>query len=237
MDPPPAAAPTGESSMRREIGPLLGVALVINATIGTGNFKTPAKVARLAGSTGSALAVWAAGAVIALCGALTLAELAAALPRTGGVYEYLRRAWGERVAFVFGWAKLTLLIPSAVGSFAKLGAEAATSLLGLAPDAGRDAYVALTFLAVCAASNLLGVQASARQQAAVTAAKYGGVLLLLAALGLLAATPGAAEVALSAGAGVLLWGAARDADGSAGVAFAVVLAGVPLSWLWRRLRG
>jgi amino acid transporter len=109
------ADPRAEASMRREIGALLGVALVVNATIGTGIFKTPAKVARLAGSTGAALAVWAAGAAIALCGALALAELAAALPRTGGIYEYLRRAGGGRVAFVFGWAKLTLLIPSAVG--------------------------------------------------------------------------------------------------------------------------
>ena len=79
---------------------------------------------------------------------------------------------------------------SAVGSFAKLGAEAATSLLGLAPDARRDAWVALGFLAVCAASNLLGVRASARQQALVTAAKYGGVLLL-ALVGLCAAVPAA----------------------------------------------
>lgn len=175
--------------MRRDIGALLGVALVVNATIGTGIFKTPAKVARLAGSTHAALACWAAGAAIALCGALTLAELAASMPRTGGVYEYLRRAWGDRVAFVFGWAKLTLLIPSAVGSFAKLGAEAATSLLGLAPDPRRDAWVALAFLAACAATNLLGVRTSARQQAVVTAAKYGGVLLL-AGLGLFAPVSG-----------------------------------------------
>lgn len=176
--------------MRRDIGALLGVALVVNATIGTGIFKTPAKVARLAGSTTAALACWAAGAVVALCGALTLAELAASMPRTGGVYEYLRRAWGDRVAFVFGWAKLTLLIPSAVGSFAKLGAEAATSMLGLAPDPRRDAWVALAFLATCAATNLLGVRASAKQQALVTAAKYGGVLLL-AVLGLFAPVTGA----------------------------------------------
>lgn len=110
--------PRAEGAMRREIGVFLGVALVVNATIGTGIFKTPAKVARLAGSLPAAMAVWVAGAVIALCGALTLAELSAAMPRTGGIYEYLRRAWGEKLAFLFGWAKLTLLIPSAVGSFA-----------------------------------------------------------------------------------------------------------------------
>src|SRR5437870_3954218 len=106
--------------MRREIGALLGTFIVVNATIGTGIFKTPAQAARLAGSLPAAMAVWVTGGLVALAGALSLAELAAAMPRTGGVYEYLRRSYGPTPAFVFGWAKLTLLIPSAVGSFAKL---------------------------------------------------------------------------------------------------------------------
>jgi APA family basic amino acid/polyamine antiporter len=172
-----------EGSMRREIGVLLGAALVVNATIGTGIFKTPAKVVRLTGSLPAALAIWCAGAFIALCGALTLAELAAAMPRTGGLYEYLRRAWGDRVAFLFGWAKLTLLIPSAVGSFARLAAESANSLAGLSPSPARDTRTALVFLAVCTGANLLGTRASARQQAAITVVKYASVVLL-AVLGL-----------------------------------------------------
>src|SRR5687767_11117909 len=84
----PGAA-SSEASLRREIGLLVGIALVVNATIGTGIFKTPAKVARLAGSLEMSFLVWGAGAVIALAGALTLGELAAAMPRTGGLYEYL----------------------------------------------------------------------------------------------------------------------------------------------------
>ncbi len=173
-----APDPRGEGAMRRDIGVVLGVFLVVNATIGTGIFKTPAKVARLAGSLPAALWTWAAGGVIALAGALTLAELAAALPRTGGIYEYLRRAYGRPLAFLFGWTKLTLLIPSAVGSFAKLAAEASASLLGWPPDARRDARVALAFLVVAGAANLAGVRASATQQAALTALKYLGVAAL-----------------------------------------------------------
>ena len=184
--------------MRREIGVLLGCALVINATIGTGIFRIPAKVARLAGSLPAALLVWVVGAVVALCGALTLAELAAALPRTGGIYEALRRAWGAPVAFVFGWSKLTLLIPAAVGSFARLASEALAALFGLAPDAARDGRVALGFLVLCAGANLLGVRASARQQGVVTVAKYGGVAFL-ALVGLLAPRP-FGEVAVPSGA-------------------------------------
>lgn len=161
----------------------MGALIVVNATIGTGIFKTPAKAARLTGSLEAYLGVWVAGAVIALCGALTLAELAAALPRTGGLYEYLRRAWGRGVAFLFGWTMLVLLIPSALGGFARLAAESLAALLGWAPDPTRTALTAVGVLALCAAANLFGVRASARAQSGVALAKYVGVALL-AALGL-----------------------------------------------------
>jgi APA family basic amino acid/polyamine antiporter len=105
------------------------------------------------------------------------------LPRTGGIYEYLRRAWGPLPAFLFGWAKLVLLIPSAVGSFAKLGAWALVSLLGLPPSPARDAAVAVGMIAACTLVNVAGVRRSATGQALVTAVKYAAVALV-AALGL-----------------------------------------------------
>lgn len=67
----------GEDEMRREIGLFLAALIVVNSTIGTGIFKTPAQVARLTDSLGLALGVWVVGGVIALCGALSMAELSA----------------------------------------------------------------------------------------------------------------------------------------------------------------
>ncbi len=171
----------GEASLRRELGVLLASLVVVNATIGTGIFKKPAQTARLVGSLPVSLAVWIAGGVIALCGALSFAELSASMPRTGGLYEYLRRAWGPRPAFLFGWARLALLIPSATGSFARLGSEALTSLFGLAPDARRETAVSLVILGACAAANAAGVRTSASAQGAVTALKYLGVVALAVA--------------------------------------------------------
>jgi amino acid transporter len=185
----------GEQAMRREIGLLLAVLAVINATIGTGIFKTPAKVARVSGSLGAALSVWVVGGVIALAGALSLAELAAAMPRTGGIYEYLRRAYGPRVAFLLGWTKLTLLIPSAVGSFAKLAAEATVSMAGLSPDSTRDTAIAMGFIVVATGANLVAVRQNAIQQAVVTVAKYVGVAFL-GVVGLFAAVQAGASVAV-----------------------------------------
>jgi APA family basic amino acid/polyamine antiporter len=170
--------------MRREIGLALAALIVVNSTIGTGIFKTPAQVARLTDSMSIALTVWVVGGVIALCGALSMAELSASMPRTGGLYEILRRAYGPKLAFLFGWAKLTLLIPSAVGSFARLAAEALVALLALEPNAPRDTGLAITFLVIAAGFNLLGVKTNTLQQALITVAKYVGVALL-AAVGLL----------------------------------------------------
>lgn len=179
-----------ESALRRELGFAMAVLVVLNSTIGTGIFKTPARVARLSGSLAVSLALWAIGALIALCGALSLAELAAAIPRAGGLYEYLRRAYGKRVAFVLGWVKLTLLIPSATGSFAKLASESLSSALGMPANSQRDSIVALCTLLGCAAVNLFAVRLSTAIQGSVTVLKYLGVTLL-AVIGLFVAPRGA----------------------------------------------
>ena len=178
MSSEPSAKDHGERALRAELGLLPAIALVINATIGTGIFRTPASVASHAGSLGAALAVWVVGALVALAGALSVAELSSALPRAGGIYEPLRRAFGDRVAFVYGFAKITLLAPSAVGSFATLAAESIEALAGLAPDRPREIAIALGVLALATGTNLLRVRSSGSVQAIVTAVKYGGLALL-----------------------------------------------------------
>jgi APA family basic amino acid/polyamine antiporter len=174
----PAETETGERALKAELGLFAAIALVINATIGTGIFRTPAAVAQHAGSLPAALAVWGAGAAIALAGALSVAELSASLPRAGGIYEPLRRAFGSRVAFVYGFAKITLLAPSAVGSFATLASESIEALLGLSPDRPREIAIALGVLVLALATNLLRVRAAGGVQTAVTAVKYGGLAVL-----------------------------------------------------------
>src|SRR5438105_4031560 len=84
IDSPTRVDSVGERSLRRVIGPFLAILIVINSTIGTGIFRIPAKATRDAGSIGAALAIWVLGGLVALSGALSLAELAAAMPRAGG---------------------------------------------------------------------------------------------------------------------------------------------------------
>lgn len=200
------ATERGEAALRREVGVWLGAFVVVNATIGTGIFRTPAKVAQLTDGTTAYVAAWLLGGLIAACGALTIAELAASMPRTGGIYEYLRRAYGAPLAFVFAWTNLLLLVPSAAGSFARIAAESMGWLLGLAPDPRRETATAIAILLGCGVANLFGVRASATGQSFIAAAKYAGVGLL-AAIGIIvvaaeapvtatAAAPAANEAAI-----------------------------------------
>lgn len=182
----PKSPAASESGLRREVGLVAGALVGVNAMIGTGIFKKSAPIARLVGSIEGTLLVWIAGGAIALAGAISLAELAAAMPRTGGLYEYLRRAYGPMPAFVFGWTRLFLLIPAALGSFAKLASEAFVSLVGWpSTDAHLDA-VAIAVIVVCTLVNLAGVHLSSIEQAVLTVVKYVGVLAL-AVIGLAAA--------------------------------------------------
>ncbi len=170
------AEAAGEARLRREVGVVLGVAITVNAMIGTGIFRHAPKVVELSGSLGAALGAWVLGGVISLCGALSIGALGAAMPRSGGLYEYLRRAYGPTAAFLFGWARLVLLGPSAAGGFARLAAVALGAALGLAPDPARETGISVAVLALCLAANLAGVRTSSVEQAIVTSLKYVGTL-------------------------------------------------------------
>src|SRR3982074_971072 len=92
--------------LTRRLGLWSAVAVVIGTTIGSGIFRSPAGIAERLPGPLPLLSVWVVGGLFALCGALTLAEISGALPYTGGVYVYLREAYGRLTAFLFGWAEL-----------------------------------------------------------------------------------------------------------------------------------
>src|SRR5690349_15982935 len=90
---PGSAPPGAPAALRRRLGFWETTLIVIGVTIGSGIFRVPASVADTVGSPFGVAAVWVAGGVISLCGALALAELAAAFPEPGGVFVYLREIY------------------------------------------------------------------------------------------------------------------------------------------------
>ena len=107
------------------------VVIMIGLVIGVGIFRTPSIVATSVDSEWMFIAVWVAGGLVTLVGALCYAELAAAHPDTGGEYHFLSRAYGRPVAMLFGWARCTVIQSGAIAGVAFMFGDYMTQLLPL----------------------------------------------------------------------------------------------------------
>jgi amino acid transporter len=155
------------------------MALVVGIVIGAGIFSAPALIAANAGSIEHILVAWLVGGFISLAGAMCYAELATSYPHAGGDYYYLRRAFGEKTAFLFAWARLTV-IPT--GSIALLGyvfGDYATQLYRLGAYSAAI-YAGLTVIALTLL-NMMGLRAGKWTQNLLTVVEVGGVLFIIVA--------------------------------------------------------
>ncbi|HET9012541.1 MAG TPA: APC family permease [Gemmatimonadaceae bacterium] len=152
----------------RILGVWFGVAIVIGGTIGAGILRTPSLVMSHVGSPGLAIAVWIAAGLFAMAAAASLAELAAAIPKSGGFYVFAQRALGDRFGFVAGSADW--FANSAAVAFV---AVAAAEYLGVLWPAlaTHQTLVASAAIAVVASSQLVGQRASGRVQEAMSLIK------------------------------------------------------------------
>ena len=171
------------SSLPRRLGLWSAVAVVIGTTIGSGIFRSPAGIAdRLPGPL-PLLIVWVIGGLLALCGALTLAEVAGAYPHTGGIYVFLREGWGRLPAFLFGWSEFVVIRAAALGAIAVTFAEYLLRLLNLdpaiAPYDSYAHYIAAAAILLMAGVNILGVRLSSIVQNTTTIAKYFGLVIII----------------------------------------------------------
>ena len=102
----------------RGLGAWASMAIVVGTMIGTGIFLKPAEMAREGRSVSIVFAAWIVGAILSLFGALSFAELGAAIPEAGGEYAYLRRGFGPAWGFLFGWMHSIVGRPSSASSIA-----------------------------------------------------------------------------------------------------------------------
>jgi APA family basic amino acid/polyamine antiporter len=175
-------AARGASDLKRVIGFWGGTALIIGITIGSGIFRKPATIAELVPDPRVVLALWAAFGIISICGALTMAELASMIPRTGGVYVYLREAYGEGAAFVFGWLYTAVTAPAAIAALATAFVEFFLSATGTpipSPPTGGMKLAAAGTIAVLAGVNILGTKLGSGVQALMTLMKTGALLAII----------------------------------------------------------
>ena len=187
----------------RTLGLWSSVALVVGITIGSGIFRSPAGIAQKVPSPLLMLGLWLLGGVITLCGALSVAELAAALPETGGFYAYLREGWGRLAAFLFGWSELVLIRASALGGIAVVFGEYLLRSFGIDPIEHSIASRALSAgaIAFAAAVNIRGATVGALIVGVATWMKFSALALLVLAAMLLGSGHGASAAHLTASTG------------------------------------
>jgi len=181
----PSLATDSPETLPRRLGLWSAIAVVVGITIGSGIFRTPASVTNRLPGPLPVFGVWIAGGIVAMCGALTLAEVAAAFPDTGGIFVFIRKSWGRLPAFLFGWAELAIIRAAAVGAIATTFAEYLLRVLGydpsVAPYDGWVHYVAAVAIALIAALNYVGVRWGSLIQNVTTVAKYFGLLFIVIA--------------------------------------------------------
>src|SRR5262245_56569705 len=102
----------------RGLGPWASGAIVVGTMIGTGIFLKPAEMASEGRFVSVVFAAWIIGGILSLFGALSYAELGAAIPKAGGEYAYLRRGFGPVWGFLFGWMHSIVGRPSSMSSIA-----------------------------------------------------------------------------------------------------------------------
>ena len=174
------------------------VAMIVGLIVGAGIFGTPSIVAGAAGSESAVIWMWVAGGVFSLIGALCYAELATAFPSAGGEYHFLQKAFGSRLAFLYGWARMTVIVAGSIAVFAYLFGDYMSRIVNL--GAYSNAIWAALVVGVLTIVNYVGIREGKATQNVFTVVEVGGLLLIIVAGLVFAPAPAAAPAAAAAGA-------------------------------------
>jgi APA family basic amino acid/polyamine antiporter len=167
---------TAESpTLLRALGPGMAIAIVVGNVIGSGIFAKPGRIAYEAGRFDLIMAVWVAGGLLCLLGALCFAELATMLPHAGGLYVYLREAYGKLTAFLFGWQEFLFNRPASTAALSMIFVGSMGIGLGINFGIFETLALAIALQAAAAGINVAGVLWGGRVQAGTTIIKAGFV--------------------------------------------------------------
>lgn len=213
MEPNPAPASAEESRLVRGLGTWDAALLTIGSVVGTGIFLTTSDMARILPDSGLILWVWLAGGLLTLAGALTYAELGVMFPRAGGLYHYLKEAYGPLWGFLYGWIAFLVIMSGGIAAIAVgFGQYLASFVPSLAETAfavripGLPAWeisgiqlAAAGSIVLLTGINHLGLEEGAWVQNALTVLKVGSILVF-GVLAFFVPVPAVSEAAAAAAA-------------------------------------
>jgi len=174
-----AAGKDSEGNPGQVLGLSDATAIIVGLIVGAGIFGTPAIVAGAAGSESMAILAWVVGGLISIVGAMCYAELATAYPSAGGEYHFLGRAFGRSLAFLYGWARLTVIVAGSIAIFAFLFGEYLSRVISLGEHSA--AIWAGLIVIVLSAVNYIGIREGKAAQDVFTLLEVGGLVLIVVA--------------------------------------------------------
>jgi len=181
-----------QRGLLKVLGVAFGLAMIVGNTIGAGILRSPGDVAAALPSSGWFIGAWVAGGVYALLGAMTMAELAVMIPKSGGQYVFARRALGEYPGFVIGWTdwiSTCAAIAATVIALGELSVQLVPSL------AGHENLIAIVMTVAFTAVNWIGVKSGDRAQQALSLMKVVALLAVAIACFFGPSAPLAADIA------------------------------------------
>ena len=136
--------------LEKNLGFFSALTLVVGLVIGSGVFFKPHAIYTITGGApGIGILIWVLGGLLSILGALTAAEVSAAIPKTGGMVEWVRAGFGDAMAFLVGWCQTIVFFPATIAALAVIFSQTAALLLGLDSSVTTPLAVAtIIFLAV-----------------------------------------------------------------------------------------
>jgi len=162
------AAPQNAAAPRQTLSVTDACAMIVGVVIGAGIFKAPSIVAGSVSTETVFILLWVAGGLISMVGALCYAELGSSFPNAGGEYHFLDRAFGSKPAFLFAWARMSVVQTGAIAAIAFVFGDYASQLLPLG-EKGSVIYALMAVIAVTVL-NLAGTRESKTVQTVLTSA-------------------------------------------------------------------
>ncbi len=176
-EPTPNAKPPAEP--RPALSVTDAVAVIVGIVVGAGIFRTPSMVAANTDGGGMFLMAWGLGGVVSLIGALCYAELTTTFPNAGGDYHFLTRAFGRKPAFLFAWARMSVIQTGSIALLAFIIGDYVAQIYSMG-ELSSVFYAALVVI-LLTGINLIGISVGAGTQKLLTALEILGILIVIVA--------------------------------------------------------
>lgn len=198
-------------ALKKEIGLMEAITMVVGVVIGSGIFFKASTVFSNAGTPALGIAAWIVGGVISMASALTVTEIATAIPKTGGVFAYIKELYGDVWAFLFGWMQTLIYVPGVTAALSIVFVTQATFFIPLTEV--QQKVLAIGLIAFIIGINILSTKLGSKVQLFATIGKLIPIVVIIGA-GLLMGTAGATSA--------IIGGTVGKATGAAGFGAAIL---------------